>query len=79
MVVSATHRESLRVLIAKVAQTLAERWDKSAKVPEPADVEVSEDGEGDRGSADAAVTVEEMLRAAGKRVRTRTRETVPPG
>jgi GTP-binding protein HflX len=82
--VSATHRETTRPLIERVARELAEKWDRSAKGPsvEPGAHEAREgnargDGGAGPGDGDAAgegemTTLDEMLRAAGKRVRPRT-------
>jgi GTP-binding protein HflX len=72
--VSATRRESTRPLIERIARELAGKWETSARGPsvEPIaanvlDVEkVEVQGEGEM------TTVEDMLRAAGKRVRSRT-------
>ncbi len=66
--VSATHRETTRELLAQIASALAERWDHSAKPP------VTRDAEADVLPDDVAppdagevTTLEEMLRRAGKR------------
>ena len=84
-------RETTRPLIERIARELAEKWDASAKGPsvEPGVPEMDEAPEG-RGSAgpheglgeegpdrDGQLTsVDDMLRAAGKRVRpSRTRTT----
>jgi GTP-binding protein HflX len=74
--VSATHRETTRPLIDRIARELADKWDRSARGPnvEPEAAAVSEDdvGEGDHSPPDGGMTtVDEMLRAAGKRVRSR--------
>jgi GTP-binding protein HflX len=74
--VSAVQRETTRPLIERIARELAERWDASARgpavepegAPEPeAPTDGAEDGvlPGQLGSLD------DMLRAAGKRVRVR--------
>jgi GTP-binding protein HflX len=72
VLVSATHRETMRPLIERIARELAEKWEYSAKGPrvEPEvslDEEARPDGEGEA----EMTTVDEMLRAAGKRVRVR--------
>jgi GTP-binding protein HflX len=72
--VSATHRESMRPLLERIARELAEKWEHSAKGPsvEPEvtlDEMASRDDEG--APEGEMTTVEEMLRAAGKRVRSR--------
>ncbi len=72
--VSATHRESTRPLIERIARELAEKWQESSKGPsvEPAvhDEGVEEEPGGD--GPGEITTVDEMRRAAGKRVRART-------
>jgi GTP-binding protein HflX len=69
VLVSATHRESTRVLLETIAQRLAERWTKSAKIPEPA-TDADEGTEDTRVESDAPelTTLEGMLRKGGKRV-----------
>jgi GTP-binding protein HflX len=72
VVVSATRRETTRALVARVAKELAERWDESARGPALApadDDEVAAARENDFGGARQATTLEEMLRAGGKRPR----------
>jgi GTP-binding protein HflX len=77
VLVSATQRETTRPLIARIAIELADKWQRAARGPdvEPetveADAELEEQGgsEGDAGAGAAMTTVEEMLQAAGKRVR----------
>ena len=70
--VSATHRESTRPLIERIARELAGKWERSAKGPgvEP-EVSLAEEAmplhEGEQ-----VTTLDEMLRAAGKRRRSRT-------
>ncbi|HEX3346330.1 MAG TPA: GTPase HflX [Polyangiaceae bacterium] len=72
VVVSATHRETMRPLIERIARELAEKWEHSAKGPR-VEPEVAPDEEahpeGDGGGE--MTTVDEMRRAAGKRVRVR--------
>jgi GTP-binding protein HflX len=68
--VSATHRESTRPLIDRIARELAGKWERSARGPsvEPEapllDRTVADD-------APEMTTLDQMLRAAGKRVRSR--------
>jgi GTP-binding protein HflX len=75
--VCATRRETTRPLIERIARELAGKWERSAKGPnvEPPESDAAQaleaperarDGEGEM------TTVEEILRAAGKRVRSRT-------
>ena len=74
VLVSGTHRETMRPLIERIARELAEKWEHSAKGPsvEP-EVELDEVARRDEPGAPEAelTTVDEMLRAAGKRVRSR--------
>jgi GTP-binding protein HflX len=72
---SATHRETIRPLIERVAHELKDKWEQSAKgpsvtptLPEPTGVDLDPRD----ASAGELTTMEEMLRAAGKRVRART-------
>ena len=76
VVVSAVDRETTRDLLALIAQRLAERWEKSAKVP-PLDPSALE-GDVDLAQLDAIApegeqetTLDDMLRSAGKRTRKR--------
>jgi GTPase len=77
VLVSATQRETTRPLLARIASELADKWQRSARGPdvEPETVEwhaeLEDEGEreGDAGADAPMTTVEEMLRAAGKRVR----------
>ena len=72
--VSATHRETTRPLIERIARELAEKWERSAKGPgiepesvgAPAETETAHDG------GREMTTIDEMLRAAGKRLRPRS-------
>lgn len=70
--VCATRRETTRPLIERIARELADKWESSAKgpnvEPEPsADVQPEPGG----GDPEEMTTVDDMLRAAGKRVRSR--------
>jgi GTP-binding protein HflX len=74
--VCATKRETTRPLIERIARELADKWDRSAKGPnvEPPSDEAAalDEPEPARDGAGEMTTMEEMLRAAGKRVRSRT-------
>jgi GTPase len=73
--VSATQRESTRPLIERIARELAEKWDRSARGPSVEPGGVDEAGEAEEAGPapeQEMTTVEQMLRAAGKRVRART-------
>jgi GTPase len=74
--VSATRRETTRPLIERIARELAAKWTASAKGPsvEPEKPEKPEDVADEEPAAlDRQLTsVDDMLRAAGKRVRART-------
>ncbi len=76
--VSATRRATARTVIESIARELAERWEQSAKGPSvsPAaggeDVDAAQEREGTEGrDSGEMTTMDEMLRAAGKRVRAR--------
>lgn len=70
IVLSATHRESLRPLVSRIASELKERWNLAAK-GEPLSPENDEPIETTEEAPplDDSSTLEEMLRAAGKRVK----------
>jgi GTP-binding protein HflX len=72
VLLSAALRESTRPLLARLASELAERWDRSARTPdaaptEPAEAEVSPPADDEE--AVHASTLDELLRAAGRRAR----------
>jgi GTP-binding protein HflX len=75
VVVSATERDSTRELVERIASTLAARWDRSAKTPvatpEKEPVLAADDDPDERGREgdEHASTLDEMLRAGGKRAR----------
>ncbi|MBX3216556.1 MAG: 50S ribosome-binding GTPase, partial [Labilithrix sp.] len=82
ILVSALDRESTRPLLARLASELAERWDRSARVP-VAVAAVEDAPSGEEGapsdehdappSGDThASTLDELLRAAGRRARGRS-------
>ena len=67
VLVRATERDSTRVLLERIAEVLATRWDASAQVPDaPSVLELAEDS-APHDSTDDLDTVEGMRRAAGKR------------
>jgi len=72
--VIATQRESTRPLIERIARELADKWDRSAKGPsvEPGVDEPGAAPDAVSGDGQEMTTVDQMLRAAGKRVRSRT-------
>jgi GTPase len=73
--VSATNRESLRPLLVRIAELLAERWSSAARGPEltpPADGESACDAQNEVDAGDpgtSASTLDELLARAGRRVR----------
>ncbi len=77
--VSATHRETTRPLIERIARELADKWERSARGPsvQPVVDSIADDEgdapgpEGDPRGARDITTVDEMLHAAGRRVRSR--------
>ena len=78
VVVSATERDSTRELVERIASTLAARWDRSARTPVAAPVEEPElsraredddDDDDGREGDEHSSTLNEMLRAGGKRAR----------
>ena len=73
MFVSAKHRDTIRPLIDRIARELAEKWEQSAKGPNVSPTETFEDGVDDLppAKADDLTTIDEMLRAGGRRVRSR--------
>ena len=77
VLVSALERESTRPLVERIARELAERWDMSAKTPaaDTDGVEGREESEErdeeseERDEAEHASTLDDLLRAAGRRVK----------
>jgi GTPase len=72
VVVSAMDRATTRPLVDRIANELAERWDESAKVPAPPleeDVAEAEAAPDEREPPVDASTLDELLRAAGRRPR----------
>jgi hypothetical protein len=66
--VSATHRETTRALIERIAKLLAERWEGAAKAPASShDVAAAIDEIAHEGSH--ATTLDDLLRASGRRAR----------
>jgi GTP-binding protein HflX len=72
VLLSAEDRNSTRPLVARIAEELAERWDRSAKVPEPVETEPLIADEADPEEVHAS-TLEELLRAGRRRARVVTR------
>ena len=80
IVLAATERETTRPLLACIARQLKERWDDSAKVPEPLPTEpllLDEDDDRVEGSADEGATLDDLLRLSGRRIK-RAPPSVPP-
>ncbi len=75
VVLSAVERESTRPLLVRIARHLAERWDHSARIPEPMPTEpllVDDDVAGAdhvEGSAEEGSTLDDLLRMSGRRVK----------
>lgn len=84
VLLSAVDRESTRPLLARIAGELRERWDRSAKVPTAQDNEASEPPASAapevEEEATNASTLDELLRASGRRTRpARTTTKQMPG
>jgi GTP-binding protein HflX len=71
ILLSAFERESTRPLLSRIAGELAERWDQSARMPiaTVADEPPADDGAEADDTAIHATTLDELLRAAGRRSR----------
>ena len=71
VVLAATERETTRPLLAAVAEHLKERWDDSAKIPEPLPTEPLIEVEDDYAQAhpEQAATLDELLAITGRRVK----------
>jgi len=77
VVLSAVERESTRPLLVRLARHLAERWDHSARIPEPLptepllphDDELNDGLEPAGGTVDQGTTLDELLRMGGRRVK----------
>ena len=67
--VSATHRETMRPLIERIACVLAERWDESAKGPTVSPELVVDEPPLGENPQDDLTTIHQMLAAAGRRGR----------
>jgi GTP-binding protein HflX len=79
VVLAATERETTRPLLASIARHLKERWDESAKIPEPlptAPLQMDEDDDVERSAVEGA-TLEDLLRLTGRRIK-RTTVLFPP-
>lgn len=70
VLVSATHRETTRPLIERIARELAEKWERSAKGPNVEPEGLVDETRSEREDDRELTTLDDMLRAAGKRVRT---------
>ncbi len=69
VLLSAHDRETTRPLIERIAAELAERWEASAKVPPVPEEALVPESEGAPAAwAEEVTTIDQMLRAAGKRV-----------
>jgi GTP-binding protein HflX len=82
VLLSAFDRESTRPLLTRLAGELRERWDRSARMPAaPVVDEEREDSDPPVAEPDErevhATTLDELLRAAGRRARGPARPTVP--
>jgi GTP-binding protein HflX len=77
ILLSAALRESTRPLLSRLAAELAERWDQSARVPAPMapqnEAELEVEATGEEPDALHASTLDELLRASGRRGRGRVR------
>jgi len=73
VLLTATARESTRPLVARLAEELAERWDRSAKMPVASEPALEVADEVPEAEAVHASTLEELLRAAGRRARATAR------
>ncbi|MBX3205785.1 MAG: GTPase HflX [Labilithrix sp.] len=71
ILLSALDRESTRPLLARLASELAERWDRSARMPVAAPVAEESSAPDDADDSDGvhASTLDELLSAAGRRAR----------
>ena len=70
--VSATRRETTRPLIERIARELADKWESSAKGPSVEPESTADEPDEPRAAdTEEMTTVDDMLRAAGKRVRSR--------
>jgi hypothetical protein len=71
VVLAATERETTRPLLTSIARHLKERWDDSAKIPEPLPTEplLMDDDDHIEGSADEGTTLEDLLRITGRRIK----------
>ena len=67
--VSATHRETIRPLIERIAFMLADRWEESAKGPSVSPEVVVDDLPPPESTAEELTTIHQLLAAAGRRGR----------
>jgi GTP-binding protein HflX len=71
VLVSAVQRETLRALLERIASELAERWVEAAKIPSMPELPDAVESAPTLVDPDEATTIDQMLAAAGKRVRRR--------
>jgi GTP-binding protein HflX len=71
LLVSATHRETTRALIERVAKLLAQRWEEAAKAPASSHdiVEALVHDHAHAHDGDHATTLDDLLKASGRRAR----------
>jgi GTP-binding protein HflX len=69
VLLSALERESTRPLLTRLANELKERWDESAKTPEIAVEDTASIEPDERDNVVEASTLDDLLRAAGRRVK----------
>ena len=73
LLLAATKRDTTRSLVDRIAEELAERWERSAKGPSAiTTLEIEEASAPPPDEDPQATTIDEMLRAAGKRTRGRS-------
>jgi GTP-binding protein HflX len=80
IVLSAKDRETTRPLLVRLARELAERWERSGKMPEPPPTEpmLLDDDDHVAGTADEGSTLDDLLRIAGRRVKRATPAATAP-
>ena len=80
IVLSAMDRETTRPLLVRLARELAERWERSGKMPEPLPTEplLPDDDDHVEGTEDEGATLEDLLRITGRRVKRATPAATAP-
>ncbi len=76
IVLVATERETMRPLIAAIAEMLSDKWERSAKGAQPIADEIDEEveaGDEDRADDEQASTLDELLAAGGHRIKRHVR------